>query len=92
MRRSPRLSSESESYTRSPYSVDLDGGAGAVVVQISGYALPARNDRLPVLSLTLELCRHHTKHPPQSGRVTAVDSGWRLTFVLTDTPGSGRDW
>jgi hypothetical protein len=74
-----------ESYTRSPYSVDLDGGAGAVVVLISGYALSARNDRLPVLPLTLELCRHHTEQPPESVRVTAVDSGWQLTFVLTDT-------
>jgi len=73
-----------ESYTRSPYSVDLDGGAGAVVVQISGYALSARNDRLPVLPLALELCRYHTDHPPQSIQVTAVDAGWQLTFVLAD--------
>jgi len=73
-----------ESYTRSPYSVDLDGGAGAVVVQISGYALSAREGRLPVLPVTLELCRHHTDHPPQSIQVTAVDSGWQLTFGLAD--------
>jgi len=73
-----------ESYTRSPYSVDLDGGAGAVVVQISGYALSTRNDRLPVLPVTLELCRHQTDHPPKSIQVTAVDAGWQLTFVLAD--------
>jgi len=73
-----------ESYTRSPYSVDLDGGAGSVVVQISGYALSARNDRLPILPVTLELCRHRTNHPPQSIQVTAVDTGWQLTFVLAD--------
>lgn len=74
-----------ESYTRSPYSVDPDAGAGAVVVQISGYVLSARDDRLPVLPVTLELCRHHTNHPPQSIQVTAVDGGWQLTFVLADT-------
>jgi len=74
-----------ESYTRSPYSVDLDGGAGAVVVQISGYALSARNDRLPVLPVTLELCRQQTNYPPQSIQVTDIDAGWQLTFVLADT-------
>jgi hypothetical protein len=74
-----------ESYTRSPYSVDLDGGAGAVVVQISGYALSAHENRLPVLPVTLELCRHHTEQSPQSVQVTAVDGGWQLTFGLGDT-------
>jgi len=73
-----------ESYTRSPWSVNLDGGGGSVVVQISGYALSARNDRLPVLPLTLELCRHHSERPPRSVRVAAVESGWQLTFVLAD--------
>jgi hypothetical protein len=74
-----------ESYTRSPYSVDLDGGAGAVVVQISGYALSAHEDRLPVLPLTVEFCRHHTEQSPQSVQVTAVDDGWQLAFSLADT-------
>jgi hypothetical protein len=74
-----------ESYTRSPYSVDLGDGAGAVVVQISGYALSARDDRLPVLPLTLELCRHHTEQSPQSVQVTAMNGDWQLTFVLANT-------
>ena len=74
-----------ESYTRSPWSVGLDAGAGYVVVQISGYALAARDGRLPILPLTLELCRHHTERPPQSIQVSAVDGGWQLTFVLADT-------
>jgi len=74
-----------ESYTRSPYSVDLDGGAGAVVVKISGYALSAQDDRLPVLPLTLELCRHHAGQSPESVQVTAVDGDWQLTFVLANT-------
>ena len=74
-----------ESYTGSPDSVDLDTGAEAVVVQISGYALSAQNDRLPVLPVTLELCRHHTDHPPQSIQVTTGDGGWQLMFGLADT-------
>jgi len=79
-----------ESYTRSPYSVDLDDGAGSVVVTISGYALSARNDRLPVLPLTLDLYRHRTERPPQSIQVAAMDGGWQLTFVLADTEGQNR--
>jgi hypothetical protein len=74
-----------ENYTRSPWSVDLDGGAGSAVVQISGYALSARDGRLPVLPLTLELCRYHAKRLPQSIEVTTIDRGWQLTFVLADT-------
>lgn len=73
-----------ESYTRSPYSVDLDYGTGSVIVNISSYALSVRNDRLPVLPVTLELCRHHTEHLLQSIQVTAVDGGWQLMFVLAD--------
>ncbi len=73
-----------ESFARLPYSVDLDGGAGSVVVQISGYALSARDGRLPVLPVTLELCRHHSERPPQSVQVAAIDGGWQLTFVLSE--------
>ena len=73
-----------EGYTRSPYSIDLGGGAESVVVQISGYALEAHDGRLPVLPLTLELCRHYTERPARSIQVTAVDGGWRLTLGLGD--------
>jgi hypothetical protein len=73
-----------ESYTRSPWSVDLDGGSGAVVVQFSGYALTPRDDRLPVLPLTLELCRHRPAGPPRSVRVTAADEAGGVTVVLAD--------
>jgi hypothetical protein len=74
-----------DGYTRSPYSVGLAGGAGAVVVQVSGYALSAHDDRLPVLPVTLELCRHHTTRPPLSVRVAGVDGGWQFTFVHGDS-------
>lgn len=73
-----------ESYTRSPYSLDLDSGAGSIVIQISGYVLSPRDSRLPVLPVSLELCRHQPKRPPQSVHVAAIDGGWQLTFVLSD--------
>jgi hypothetical protein len=76
-----------DGFTRSPYSVGFDGGVGAVVVQVSGYALSARDGRLPVLPVTLELCRRHPERPPQPVSVTAVDGGWQFTFVQSDTPG-----
>ncbi|MFC5369167.1 DUF7551 domain-containing protein [Salinirubrum litoreum] len=74
-----------ESFTRSPYSVDRDGEERSAVVQISGYVLSPRDGRLPVLPLTLELCRHHAERSSRSVQVTAVDGGWQLTFALADT-------
>lgn len=76
-----------ESYMGSSYSVDSDGGARPVVVQISGYTRSAHDGRLPVLPLTLDLCRHRTEQPSQSVRVSAVDGGRKLTFGLPDTGG-----
>lgn len=68
-----------ESYSHSPFPAESDTPAD-VVVQISGYALSARHGRLPVLPLTLELCRQHPGRPPQSVQVKAVDGCWQLTF------------
>lgn len=73
-----------EGYARSPYSIGLDDGAGSVAVWISGYALSARESRLPVLPLAFELSRRYGECPPWSVRATPVDGGWRLTFVLAD--------
>jgi len=72
-----------DSYTHSPWSADPADG-GFVAVQVSGYALSSRDGRLPVLPLTLELCRHRPERPPQSVRATPIDGGWRLTFVLAE--------
>ena len=46
--------------------------------------LSERDGRLPVLPLTLELCRHYTERPVQSVQMTAVDGGWQLTLGLAD--------
>jgi len=73
-----------ESYTHSPHPVDSSGDPGSVVVHISGYAFSACDGRLPVLPLTLELCRHHAEWPPQAVEVTTIGEGWQLTFALAD--------
>jgi hypothetical protein len=73
------------SYTRTPWSVDLDEGGASVVVGISGYALSARDGRLPVLPVTLERCRQHAKRVPLCTAATAVENGWRLTFARAGT-------
>jgi len=78
-----------ESYTRSPHGGERDGETGPVVVQVSGYALSAQNDRLPVLPLTLELYRHHAERPPRSVAVRTVDEGWQLTVVRGDAGAHG---
>jgi hypothetical protein len=72
-----------ESYTRPPQPAD-PADSEFVAVQVSGYALSSRDGRLPVLPLTLELCRHRPERPPQSVRATPVNGGWRLTFVLAE--------
>lgn len=73
------------SYSRSPWSVDLDGGARSVVVQLSEYALSPRDGRLPVLPLVLDLYRREPTAYPTSLRVAGCENGWRITFVLAGT-------
>lgn len=73
-------------YTRSPKLtvIDTDDSIGTAMIQVSGDALSARNGRLPVLPLTLELCRHRTERLPQPVWVTAMDDSWQLMFALTN--------
>jgi hypothetical protein len=78
-----------ESYTHSPRASEVGGGTAPAVVEVSGYALSARNDRLPVLPLTLELHRHHANRPPRSVAVRAVDEGWQLRVVRGGTGSHG---
>ena len=69
--------------TRSPWSVDLDGGARLIVVQLSDYALSPREGRLPVLPLVVELYRRQPPQRPTALRVAERGDGWRCTFGLT---------
>jgi hypothetical protein len=69
-----------EEYTRTPWSVDLDGGSRRVVVRLSGYALSPRRGRLPVLPLVLEWYRRRPGWSLARVQVVAVDAGWRITL------------
>ncbi len=75
-----------ESAARSPGTVDLDAGTRSVVVSLSGYALSARDGRLPVLPLVVELYRREPDRSPSTVRVDPDGDGWRLTLVLADEP------
>jgi len=74
-------------FTRSPWSVDLDGGARSVVIQLSEYALAPREGRLPVLPLVLELYRRQPTQRPTALQVAEREDGWRCTFGLAETAG-----
>jgi hypothetical protein len=71
-----------ETYTRSPWSIDLDGGTRSVIVQVSEYALAPRNGRLPVLPIVLELHRRQPDWLPSSLRAVDTDGGWRIILVV----------
>ena len=78
-----------ESYTRSPWSVALDGSTRSAVVRVDGYALSSYDGRLPVLPLTVELARHRPTRLPRSVEVSAVDGGLQFTFSMADTTDRG---
>ncbi|WP_227357449.1 DUF7551 domain-containing protein [Haladaptatus salinisoli] len=69
------------SYTRSPWSIDLDAGARSVVVKISDYALSPQYGRLPVLPFVLDLYRRQPDWPPSSLQVVDNGGDWKVTLV-----------
>ena len=71
-----------ESYTRSPWSTDLDEGTRSAVVRLSEYALSPRYGRLPVLPVVLDLHRRQPDWQPSSLRVVGADDGWRVRIVV----------
>jgi hypothetical protein len=71
-------------YTRSPRSVEVDGGARSVVADLSDYALSPHSGRLPVLPIVLELHRRHPSRPPTAVRAADRDDRWRVRFVFAD--------
>jgi hypothetical protein len=76
-----------EGYARSSASIASDGTTDTAVVRLSGYALSAREGRLPVLPVTVELCRQRASRPPASVHVAAVGDDWRLTVRQTTADG-----
>jgi hypothetical protein len=75
-------------FTRSPWSIDLDGGARSVVIKLSDYAFSPRKGRLPVLPLMVELYRRQPAQRPTALQVEEREDGWRCTFGLGGTSGS----
>lgn len=67
-------------YTRSPWSIDLDGESRSAVVELSEYALSPRQGRLPVLPVVLDLYRRWPDSTPASLCAIDVEDGWRVTF------------
>ncbi|MDS0296255.1 DUF7551 domain-containing protein [Halogeometricum luteum] len=68
-----------------PASAASTDGARTVVADVSGYALSARDGRLPVLPVVLELSRRRPDRPPSALRVTETDEGWRVAFAFSAT-------
>jgi hypothetical protein len=71
------------SYTRSPWSIDLDGGNRSLRVEMSDYALSPHRGRLPVLPIVLDLYRRQFDWQPSSFQAVDVADGWRVTLTLT---------
>lgn len=67
-----------DEYSRSPWSVDLDGGPGSAVVRLSGYALSPRDGRLPVLPIAVALAGLSTDGDPGVVEAAETGDGWRL--------------
>lgn len=67
-----------DEYSRSPWSVDLDGGPGSAVVRLSGYALSPRDGRLPVLPIAVALARLSADSDPGVVAAAETSDGWRL--------------
>jgi hypothetical protein len=75
------------SYTRSPWSVDLDDGRRTIAVRFSEYALSPRDGRLPTLPLAVEIYRRHAGRNLTRIRAADVEDGWH---VQLDVARSGR--
>ncbi|ADQ68637.1 hypothetical protein C499_13435 [Halogeometricum borinquense DSM 11551] len=69
-------------YTQSPWSIDFDEGVRSVVVEVSEYALSARDGRLPVLPVVLDLSRRQLDWSLSALRIAEVETGWQVTLVL----------
>jgi hypothetical protein len=71
-----------EDVSRSPWSVNTTTGSKRIVVELSGYALSARNDRLPILPIIVECFGRGLNRAPTTTRIERTDDGWEVTFVF----------
>jgi len=70
------------SYTRSPWSLDLDEGSWSVVFCLSGYAFDPQAGRFPTLPVVVDLYRHADERTPATLRVTDLPEGWQVQVVF----------
>lgn len=66
--------------SRSPWSVSAANGTKQIVVELSGYALSAHENRLPILPIIVDCFGRGLDRAPTSAQVEQTDSGWELTF------------
>lgn len=71
-----------EDVRRSPWSVSAKRETREIVVELSGYALSAREDRLPILPIIVDCFGRGLDRAPTATRVERIDDGWELTFVF----------
>ncbi|WP_148416257.1 hypothetical protein [Haloferax sp. KTX1] len=74
-----------ESYTCSPWRPGPDATTRATELTLEGYALSAREGRLPVLPVVVELYRRASSWKPVSLHVTPTEGGWHATLSVSAT-------
>ena len=72
-----------ESYSCSPWRPGPDAGTRSAELTLEGYALSAREGRLPVLPVVVELYRRASSWNPVSLHVTPVEGGWHATLSVS---------
>ena len=72
-------------YSYSPVSYDRERRERLVVVDLRGYALSVREDRLPILPFVLDLYRRDLDRAPSELLVESDGDDWRLTIEFSDT-------
>ncbi|ELZ74939.1 MULTISPECIES: DUF7551 domain-containing protein [Haloferax] len=72
-----------ESYTCSAWRSGPDATTRAAELTLEGYALSAREGRLPVLPVVLELYRRTSSWRPVSLHVTSTEGGWHATLSVS---------
>lgn len=73
-----------EDVARSPWTVSAADGQRQIVIELSGYALSERDQRLPILPVVVACFTRGLDRAPTTTRVEALDDGWELTFVFGD--------
>ncbi|MGB9956873.1 DUF7551 domain-containing protein [Haloferax prahovense] len=71
------------SYTCSPWRPGPDASTRSAELTLEGYALSAREGRLPVLPVVLDLYRRAESWKPVSLHVTPAEEGWHATLSVS---------